>query len=241
MGKLLDKDQTQVTPSNFHFSGARIEDLGAAEYTLAAIAVDVSSSVSPFKSDLQKALGFIVDSLGKSPRKDNLLVRISEFNDRVSELHGFLGLDKIDPQGYSLNVGGCTALYDGIMSSVEAVQQYGESLSDMDFFVNGVVFVVTDGEENASRVANESKIKALLGRIVSAEKLESIKVILISVGNRDTAFFQKIATDCGIDQYVPIAGTSASDLAKLADFISRSISSSSQSLGTGGPSQNLTF
>ena len=48
-------------------------------------------------------------------------------------------------------------------------------------------------------------------------------------------------TNCGFTQYVAIADANATTIAKLGDFVSRSISSQSQALGTGGPSQSLTF
>ncbi len=44
-----------------------------------------------------------------------------------------------------------------------------------------------------------------------------------------------------IDQYVDAGDATPTKLAKLAEFVSQSISSQSQSLGSGGPSQNLNF
>ena len=69
-----------------------------------------------------------------------------------------------------------------------------------------------------------------------------MRTILVGVnaGHYGSAL-QRFQQDVGIDQYVDVADATAQRLAKLADFVSRSISAQSQSLGTGGPSQALNF
>ena len=52
---------------------------------------------------------------------------------------------------------------------------------------------------------------------------------------------QDFKTDVGFTQYVEIANADAKTLSKLADFVSRSISAQSKSLGAGGGSASLTF
>ena len=47
--------------------------------------------------------------------------------------------------------------------------------------------------------------------------------------------------EANLTQFVDVGDATAQRLAKLANFVSRSISSQSQSLGQGGPSQQLTF
>src|SRR5438128_2007010 len=47
--------------------------------------------------------------------------------------------------------------------------------------------------------------------------------------------------DAGFTQYVEIGDADPKTFAKLAQFVSKSISAQSQSLGTGGPSQSLVF
>lgn len=240
----MGKADTEVitTTSNFAFSGQRPAVLAniSSEFTLVGIAVDRSGSTSPFKADLEKAYREVIGSCRKNPRADNLLVRGVEFDDYLNEIHGFVTLDNIDEKNVKFNPGGLTALYDTTLEGIEAVDAYGKNLAGMDYLVNAVVFVITDGMENASRIANPSKIKKTLETIRVSEQLESIKVILIGIGN-DDAWLNQFHKDAGLDQFVSIANADAKSLAKMADFVSRSISSSSQSLGTGGPSANLTI
>lgn len=231
------------TVSNFGFTAQKIDDkLGSSEYTLVNILLDVSGSVSGFQTQLQKAYKDVIGACRKNPRAENLLVRGATFNEALTELHGFVALDGIDESKVSFNPFGGTALHDAALESIETVATYGKQLASMDYLINSLVIIVTDGEENSSRTANLNKIKDALENIRKSETLESIKVILIGIGDdaRVKGYLDNFANSVGIDQYVHIDKTDAKGLAKLADFVSRSISSSSQSLGTGGQSQNLT-
>ncbi len=230
------------TVSNFGFTAQRPDTLGASEYTIVNIAIDVSGSVSGFSADLEKAYKDIIGSCRKNPRAENLLVRGGTFNQDLSELHGFQGLDTIDESKTTFSPHGGTALFDAALEGVETLGTYGKQLNDMDYLVNGVLFIVTDGDDQGSRVGNPSKIKAAIEKIRRSETLESIKVILIGVGQESSVqhYLDTLHKDAGLDQFVWIGKTDAKALAKLADFVSKSISSSSQALGTGGPSQNLT-
>lgn len=240
----MGQADTQVlqTVSNFGFSAQRPETLGASEYTIVSIAVDVSGSVAGYKADLEKAYRDIIGSCRKNPRAENLLVRGTSFNDSLFEMHGFQGLDTIDEAKVGFSPGGGTALFDSALEGVEALGQYGKNLNDMDYLVNAVLFVVTDGDDNGSRIANPDKIKAAIDKIRKNESLESLKVILIGVGDQTSVknYLDNLHQQAGLDQFVWIGNADAKALAKLAEFVSRSISSSSNALGTGGPSKNLT-
>ena len=127
---------------------------------------------------------------------------------------------------------------------MESVTRYGKDLVDKDFDVNGIIVVITDGDDNASKMTANS-LKDALDRAVQSESLESLVSILVGV-NTDAntglnAYLDNIAKTAGFTQYIAINKADAKTLAKLADFVSRSISSQSQALGTGGPSQSLSF
>ena len=115
MPRLMATDEDQVIsipgPGNFQFSGQRIETLGASEYTLASIICDISGSVDPFKDHLLDAIKMVVAACRKSPRAENLLLRLLVFNEVVTEVHGFKELELIDENTYKpLVPSGMTAL-----------------------------------------------------------------------------------------------------------------------------------
>ena len=226
----------------FHFSGVRPETLGATEYTLVTLALDKTGSVVDFADQLFKVMTTVVEACRKSPRADYLLLRVTQFNTAVDEVHPFLPLSQIDVNSYTVpDCHGFTALRDATFSAVGATTAYAKVLADSDFLTNGIVIVVTDGVDNDSKWS-ESDVATQIKGAIKNESLESLRTILVGVNaGQFTAQLEAFRKAVGIDQYVDIADATAQRLAKLADFVSRSISAQSQSLGTGGPSQALTF
>jgi hypothetical protein len=235
----------QQQAGNFHFSGTRIEDLGATEYTLVTVVGDRSGSTQAFQKDMENVLKEIVDACQKSPRADNLMLRLVTFDDQEQEVHGFKLLQDIHKGDYDgvMPPGGMTALFDAACNGIEATNAYGRKLLEQDFSVNGIVFVLTDGDDNRS-TNTASQVKKALEAAVSGENLESMVSILIGVNIQNpayAAFLQKFHADAGFTQYVELKDATKNTLAKLAQFVSKSISSQSQALGTGGPSQSIVF
>lgn len=238
-------DTHAIQGSNFGFSAKRIDDLGATEYTLVGIAADTSGSVQPFRAEIEKTVQEVVSSCRHSPRADNLMMRLICFDDQLSEVHGFRPLSECNIDGYKgcIQIGGMTALFDAACNLTDSVTSYGRSLSQNDFSVNGIIFVITDGADNKSAMT-AAEVKKALGRAVQSEALESMVSILIGVNVSDpqiSQYLKSVHAAAGFTQYIELGNADAKTLAKLADFVSRSISAQSQALGTGGPSQSLSF
>lgn len=250
MPRLIGNEMQQhKLGGNFTFSAKRIEHLGATEYTLVTIAVDETGSVSGFKDQLLAMLQAAVGSCKSSPRSDNLLVRVLYFSDKykggVKEIHGFKPLAEIDPSQYPMpNPGGMTPLCDAAYSAIGAMNKYGKELYDRDYLANGIAFIVTDGGENAS-VATMPMVKSELAKSVTGEVLESMISIVIGINTQVCGpELDEFTKEAGITKYIDAGDLSdktiaEKTLAKIAQFVSRSVSSQSQSLGTGGPSQQI--
>lgn len=241
----ITMQQQNLPTGQYGYSATRLEDLGASEYTLVTIVTDVSSSVCQFGPEMEAALREIVKACKFSPRADNLMIRLTTFNDCMQEVHGFKLLEQCQLNDYQrvLHICGATALYDAAENCISALASYGKQLTDADFGVNGILFVITDGEDNASTLGVR-QVREALQQAIRSEALESLISILIGVNVTDRkigAYLQDFKNDVGFTQYVELGNANAKSLAKLADFVSRSISAQSQSLGTGGPSQSLTF
>ncbi len=242
-----EMDQYNLGISHYGFSAASLDTLGATEYTLVTICVDESGSVAGFQQNVEKCLGEIVAACQKSPRRDNLLIRVVGFgvNSDIREIHGFKLLDSINSSDYnnSLRADGMTPLYDTTMNALEAMQLYGDNLYDHDYTVNGILFVITDGVENHSKLRVRD-IVMLQAAIAKSERLESLVSILVGVNitePRVHAALDVFSRDAKFTQYIEIDNATAGKLAKLAAFVSKSISSQSNALGTGKASIPLTI
>ena len=229
---------------NFQFSAVKPANLGASDYTLVTIACDISGSVEPFSKELLEAVKAVVRACQKNPRSENLMLRLLSFNDTVYEVHGFLPLNSINADDYkALKCGGMTALYDSVFSAVGATLTYSESLISQDFDVNGAVYIITDGADNSSAETRKSIAKQL-AKAKQSEVIESLISVLVGVNTKDgdcQIYLEDFKNEAGLTQYVDIGDATPQKLAKLGGWVSKSISSQSQALGTGCPSQSLTF
>jgi uncharacterized protein YegL len=252
MPKLMGTDETQVIKiagaGNFQFSAIRIEDLGATEYSLVTIVCDVSGSVETFKDGLLKMIKTVVAACKKNPRAENLLLRLLVFNSQITEIHGFKELSSIDPDKYDpLNPDGFTALFDASYDGVGATLEFAKRLIEQDFNCNGVVYIITDGMDNRSRMT-PSGIKKKILEALSNEQIESLSTILIALHDPNSGWaadvkdaLDRFHKDAGLNAFVDIGAATPQKLAKLANWVSESVSSTSQALGTGAPSQVLKF
>jgi hypothetical protein len=247
MPRLINKDDTMDVisipgPGSFQFSAVRPEALGATEYTLVTMVVDTTGSVSDFATELLRCIKDIVKACQKSPRAENLLLRLMTFNNTVNEVHGFKLLSDIDTDNYkALIPAGRTALIDATYESITATLTYAKTLMDQDFNVNGAVYIITDGFDNESKLSN-TMIAQKCKEARDNELIESLITILVGINTyqykQELGDFKKQAD---LTDYVDIGDATPQRLAKLAAFVSKSISSQSQALGTGSASQQLTF
>ena len=225
--------------SGYQFSAVRTDRLGASEYTLVTIAVDISTSVQTFEAELVEALKMTVSGLRSSARADNLLLRVVMFNQAVSEVHGFRPVLDIDVQAdyAAIKARGTTALYDAAASSVGAITEYGRILTRQDYGVNGILYVITDGEDVCSTYTPDT-VRQNVEAALSNEALESFVSVLIGINAqrcRDKLEF--FVREAGLTEYVDIEDATARGLAKMAGVISRSVSSQASQLGSGQPAQ----
>lgn len=240
--KIMNDDMQFGEINGFSFSGVRPEKLGSTEYTLVSLVLDKTGSVSGFANSLLDVKKDIIAACRQSPRANFLLFRNTEFNTSVDEVHGFMELKQIDESKYPVpNCVGGTALFDATFSAIAATNLYAKDLNDNYFGVNAIIFVVTDGDDNSS-IETEASIAAEIRRGVENEWLESIQVILVGINAAQYRNkLEKFNRDAGLSKYIDVADASPNKLAKLAEFVSKSISSQSQALGTGGASQLLSF
>lgn len=239
-----DIESYQVPGSNFTFTAANPEVLGHQNQTLVAIAVDESGSTHPFATDLNQALVTAVTACQKSPFRENLLIRTTAFSTYtpggVRELHGFTPLVGFDPKSYpQFRPDGGTPLFDASYEAIGAIVEYGKTLRQNEFFVNGIVFIITDGV-NTNSVRTARSIAELKRSIGQREQLESLVTILIGINTGQCrSELEAFRQEAGFTHFVEVGQATPGNLAKFAQFVSQSVSSTSQAVNTGGPSQAI--
>lgn len=253
MPRLMATDDTQKIaipgPGNFQFSAIKIEDLGATEYTLVTQVLDISGSVSPFKKQLRDCVVSLVKACQKHPRAENLLFRLLLFNDVLTEVHGFKNLMDIDPDNdyEELKPQGMTALFDATYDAVGATVEFSKRLVAQDFDVNALVCITTDGMNNRGTMT-PTEIKKKVQGALAKEDIESILTILVALHDPSLDWEAEVKDsldtfykDADLSQFVDVGDATPENLAKLANFVSESVSSQSNVLGSGAPSATLTF
>ena len=233
-----------LSAGSFKFSGIRPTSLGATEYTVVTIVVDITSSVFDFKDDLLAAVKATVQSCRNSPRADNLLIRLLTFNTVCKEVHGFRPLGDIDPAAYKpFKPSGMTALFDATYDAVTATNRYAKLLASQDFQVNAAIYIITDGWDNRSKLGPKH-IAEEVRDARREEDLESLVTVLIGVNTGESSVRQALSSfknEAELSQYLDVGAATPQKLAKLAAFVSQSISTQSQALGSGGGAQTLAF
>ncbi len=236
-----------LSGQSYGYSAADLSDLGSAEYTLVSIIVDESGSTTSFKDEMEACIQEVVKSCKLSPRSDNLMIRLVAFNHSMREIHGFKQLPDCDVSDYDncLSPGGTTLLYESAQNAINATAAYGKDLAENDYDVNAITFIITDGMDNESASINAQSVGDALKKAMMDEHLESIMSILIGVGvghyQQVSTYLDEFKNDAGLTQYIELKDADEKTLAKLAEFISKSVSSQSSSLGSGGQSQTLQF
>jgi hypothetical protein len=256
MPKLVGSDddmQTyQIAGSNFTFQATRIAGLGAPDYTLVTIMVDTTGSTEGFSDQLHKMLVTAIKACMKSPRREYLLVRVVLFStsypDGLLELHGFKKVLDIDPDKDYKKFGafGATPLWDAVYTGVSATVEYGGDLMAREYNCNAIFFAITDGKEGdwtgePVSTATMQMIADAMKAARNKEKLESLISILVRI---NAAMYQaeldEFYSKAGFTHSIDAGKATEESLAALAAFISQSVSSQSQAIGTGGPSKQIS-
>jgi len=240
-----------MTPSSFQYSAVDLSTLAnlASKYTLVTIVIDVSGSVYSFRDTLEHALREIIGACKKDPSANSQLVRLILFNDTLQEIHGFKPVNSINENDYNgiISPGGNTALFDAMRQSVEAAVAYAAVLAQQAYTTNAITIVVTDGKDSGYG-CGAGDVARTNDQAISGESLESSQIVLLGL-TEDLQFgtyLEKVRTDCKIDKTM-IVGTfvaggptaNRGKIAKLLQFVSHSVSSTAQALGSGGPSKTI--
>jgi uncharacterized protein YegL len=217
---------------DLNFGNFNPEDIDTDETINAVFIVDTSPSVQSYVKDLNTAFNDFTSTLQKSHIAKRLFVSVLEFNSNIHVANGFQPISNIPVMDFSKRIKGATALYDAIITGLKNALDYRNNLENSGIDTKTLIFVLTDGWDNASK-HNAHEIKLVLDDLRKDERSAfSFSSILFGIG-MDSNFGQ-IQKNLGFDHWAKV-GTSGKELRKMIGFISQSISSVSAGGGFPAP------
>jgi len=207
---------------------ASASDLNGDQVTLILRILDRTGSLLRYKSEMIQAAQLNVDALRESKAGDEMLMSTWTFNapDGFTVVDGFVKLEDVTPlddQNYDMQPEDMTNLYDTVYTALTdplaGIIAYADSLRKSGIRIKVTVLVLTDGEDNRSRI-DPSKIKAL----TSAN--EGCYFCLMAFG---TGFAQQAARDMGFPNVREYNATKG-ELRKMMGEFSKSQVRASQSI-----------
>jgi len=229
-----------ICNGSFKFSYVVPDELGETEYCLVTILFDVTGSVAPFAKAMRDALILSIKDLQKHPKSYNVLLRFVTFGlNGVVEVFGYKELHAIDfdKDIPVFRCDGRTPLFDAFGSAIASFNSYSEDLTKKDFDTNGIIICITDGDNNDSHTFKtaESVGEALKNSSKIEVSKGGLTTILIGVNLQDKYFKDKLENfqkEAGIDAFRDIKDVRDGSVAHLAGFISQSVSSQMNYVGT---------
>lgn len=235
-------EEFESVAGGFGFSGVKVDELDESEYTLAGITLDNTPSIRKFAHLIEKTVAISVRGCRDAPRADNLLFRLTKFNSTVEEVHGWKPLSQIDEDNDYQNIMSpdyYTALFDAADEMLESTKVYAQEMKKPPNFysANAVSIFVTDGDDNDSkRVLTPEAVGQKIEEIEQSESLESLITILVAVNVKNAHCKQRLQEfkdKAGLTKYIEIEDFNEKTMAKLAEFISSSVSDTADLHGTG--------
>lgn len=197
-----------------------VEEIDSENINLIFLGIDQSGSMDSFRNDMNYSLNEFKDALTNSKEAEEILVARADFEDAIT-IGGYKKISEFDT---SFRVGGCTAMYDAVTEGTGKLKEYRQYLKDQGVRVKAVFAVFSDGLDNAS--------KSSFGEAKSCVEFlnnEEITTAFISFGGTAT----REARSLGFRNILDVT-SSASELRKAFDCLSKSVIESSKSVVADG-------
>ena len=114
-----------ISGSSFQYSAVGVDNLEELAYTLSALFVDRSGSMSGRETLVEEACKRIISTCKSSPKVESIMTMLGVFDDEIDEIFGFRPLDSIADADIAIPYArGATALIDGSFFAVGAIDDY---------------------------------------------------------------------------------------------------------------------
>ena len=207
--------------------GMDAEALGTADATLVSVVLDMSGSMEPHRKEVIEAYNAMIRSLAGARAATSILVSTWAFEDVPRLLSSYESVEhkpRLTQAVYAPR--GSTALHDAVLGAMTGLVAYGQRLWDEGVPTRRVLFVLSDGEDNAS--------KATAGAVRSAAaalaRQEAYTLAYAGFGSIDLASQARVI---GFPHVVGAAATD-SEIRRVFRQVSQSVLRVSQGSGASG-------
>ncbi|MDE7478281.1 MAG: hypothetical protein K2M91_10080 [Lachnospiraceae bacterium] len=197
-----------------------VEEIDSENINLIFLGIDQSGSMDAFRNDMMHSLKEFKDALINSKEAEEILVARADFEDTIT-VGGYKKISEFDT---AFRAGGCTAMYDAVTEGTGKLKDYRQYLKDQGVRVKAVFAIFSDGLDNSSKSSFSEAKKA-----VNFLNDEEITTAFISFGGEAV----KEAKDLGFRNILDVT-SSASELRKAFDCLSKSVIESSKSVVADG-------
>ena len=194
-----------------------MDDINSENINLIFIAIDESGSMGGYIQDMKKNLSEFKSALTDSKESDEMLVARANFHDSNIDIGGYKKIEEFDT---AYNVYGMTPLYDVVVDGAEKLVNYMTYLKNQGMRVKAVFAVFSDGEDTSSK-NSVSQAKNVITDLNSKE----VTTAFISFGSSAI----REAKNMQFKNILQV-GSSASELRKAFDCLSKSVIESSKSV-----------
>lgn len=122
---------------------------------------DKSGSMISTKNDAEGGLRTFLEE--QAQEEGRTLVSLVEFDNTMNVVYGLTPIDQVEP--YEINPSGGTALRDSLGMAVSDLREHIKHVSVEDRPDAVIVLVVTDGEENNSRLWTPERLAKLMAKV----------------------------------------------------------------------------
>lgn len=197
---------------------------------MCVVVTDVSPSISSFEDDMNTASRDVfLNELRTSHRKNDILIKNITFCEKVEHKSGFQPILNIPDDYLDVhNQGRGTALYQAVDEALKHSIQYREDLENQGIEVRTTIFIITDGQDNASHPGSLQSVKDQVEKLRQNEAWASTFTInMLGVG--DEPPFRRACIEMGLnpDKCLATIGATAKEIRAQMGVVSQSVSSSS--------------
>lgn len=221
-----EQDDNQFNTGGYNIGNFDISSIQEEEVILMVLDMDVSPSVQPFERDLNDAFRSFIEEMQKSHVAPKIMIKAMEFNENVVEKSGFMPISQVDVRNFVFKAkGSSTALFASAHKAVESAIEYKLQLESQGINVKTLVFVITDGMDNASGNIRASSVATMLDDLAKKESnVFSFETVLFGIGTSHQDF--ENAQKAMHFKHLAVVGQSAAEIRKMIGFISASVSKS---------------